>query len=123
MKEPPDWAAGTGVPTSAFMELLLQTAVLLLHITSGGLFLIWTTSTYPHVWMSSLALPSLAPPATRTQEVAERRVQHPEEQQELPELPLHGLLTLLEVPVLWAEGLVRSQSHQGLPGGLPPTPP
>lgn len=81
---------------------------------SGGLFLVWTTSTHPHVWMSSLALPSLAPPATHTQEVAERRVQHPEEQQELPELPLHGLLTLLEVPVLWAEGLVKSQSPRGL---------
>lgn len=36
--------------------------------------------------------------------------QHPEEQQELPELPLHGFLTLLEVPVLWAEGLVRAKS-------------
>ena len=47
------------------------------------------------------------PTKTRTQKVTERRVQHPEEQQELPELPLHGLLTLLKVPVLWGEGHVR----------------
>ena len=71
-----------------------------------------------------MAPPSPAPPAkTCTQEVAERWVQHSEEQQELPELPLHGLLTLLEVPMLWAEGLVRSQSPRGPSGTcLPPLP-
>lgn len=47
------------------------------------------------------------PTKTRTQEVTERWVQHPEEQQELPELSLHGLLTLLKVPVLWGEGHVK----------------
>lgn len=44
-------------------------------------------------------LPRL-PAGTLTQEIAERRVQHPQEQQELSELSLHCLLTLLEVPVL-----------------------
>lgn len=52
--------------------------------------------------------PTSPPPAPRpetsTQEIAERWVQHPQEQQELPELPLHGLLTLLEVPVLRERG-------------------
>lgn len=40
-------------------------------------------------------------PRTRTQEVTEWWVQHPEKQQQLPELSLHGLLTLLKVPMLW----------------------
>lgn len=40
------------------------------------------------------------PAETLTQEVTELRVQHPQQQQQLSELPLHRLLTLLEVPVL-----------------------
>ena len=39
-----------------------------------------------------------------TQEVTERLIQHPQKQQELPELPLHRLLTLLKVPVLERTG-------------------
>lgn len=93
----------------------LQSCFYLSLLGSGWVVLVWTTSTRPHVWMSSVAPPPQAPPAkTRTQEVTERRVQHPEEQQELPKLPLHGFLTLLKVPMLWAEGLVRSQSPWGL---------
>lgn len=60
---------------------------------------------------------------THTQEVAERRVQHPEEQQELPELPLHRLLTLLKVPVLRGEGHVKGWTPILWRGGLSPTPP
>ena len=56
-----------------------------------------------------------------TQEIAERRVQHPQEQQELPELPLHRLLTLLEVPVL-QEGRRDEEPDPGPWRGLSPMP-
>lgn len=57
------------------------------------------------------------PTKTRTQEVTERWVQHPEEQQELPKLSLHGLLTLLKVPMLQGEGHVKGWTLT--PGGGP----
>lgn len=94
-----------------------STAVLLLQVSSGfwllqDASLVWIRTKCPGccLWLltprdflaKSVAPNVPFPPTkTHTQEVTERWVQHPEEQQELPELSLHGLLTLLKVPMLW----------------------
>lgn len=56
----------------------------------------------------TLLHPPIESGKTHTQEVTEWGIQHPEEQQELPELPLHRLLTLLKVAVLWERGHMSS---------------
>lgn len=100
-----------------------STAVLLLQVSSGfwllqDASLVWIRTKCPGccLWLltprdflaKSVAPNVPFPPTkTHTQEVTERWVQHPEEQQELPKLSLHGLLTLLKVPMLWGEGHVK----------------
>lgn len=113
----------------ALADVLLQAATLLFTgkfwvLGWPDVSLIWIRTKCPghHLWpliprnVGNICGPAVpAHPPRHTQEVTKRRVQHPEEQQELPELPLHGLLTLLEVPVLWGKGHVRgcTQSFEG----------
>lgn len=51
------------------------------------------------------------PTKTHTQEVTEWWIQHPEEQQELSQLPLHCLLTLLKVAMLGDGDGGRGEGH------------
>lgn len=95
---------------SAFGEVLLQTAILPLHSRLCGDVsrLDQDPMSRMPLWLlpENLAramtpLSPAHPPETHTQEVAEQGVQHPQEQQQSPELPLHGLLALFKVPLLW----------------------
>lgn len=62
--------------------------------------LLWPLTPRDTLAVSVALLSPARPTKTHTQEVTEWWIQHPEEQQELSQLPLHRLLTFLKVPVL-----------------------